>query len=332
MQFDQLKRRAFITLLSGAVAWPLVARAQQPTPRVPRIGWLVTGSPTSYRFSLAAFRDGLKTLNYIEGQNIAIEYRWAEGKIERLPELAKDLVHQNVDIILAGGSLGAEAAKHATSVIPIVTAGAGDLVDLGLVASLARPGGNLTGFVAASPDAAAKRFQIIREIMPEGRRAAVLWNSASSNAKLEWAVTNEFASANDIAVELYGARDVDELRNALNKIAQSAQDIFVVLNDPFMFTYRKIIVDTAAQLRLPAVYGYREYAEDGGLISYGASITDTYRRAAGYVDKILSGVKPADLPIELPTKFELVINLKTAKALGIDVPPTLLARADEVIE
>ena len=293
---------------------------------------MVTGSPTSYRFSLAAFRDGLKTLNYIEGQNIAIEYRWAEGKIERLPELAKDLVHQNVDIILAGGSLGAEAAKHATSVIPIVTAGAGDLVDLGLVASLARPGGNLTGFVAVSPDAAAKRFQIIREIRPEGRRAAVLWNSASSNAKLEWAITNEFAAANDIAVELYGARDVDELRRALNQIAQSAQDIFVVLNDPFMFTYRKIIVDTAAQLRLPAVYGYREYADDGGLISYGASITDTYRRAAGYVDKILSGVKPADLPIELPTKFELVINLKTAKALGLDVPPTLLARADEVIE
>ena len=328
-----MRRREVIALLGGAAAtWPLGVRAQQPTPRVPRIGWLVTGSPTSYRFSLAAFRDGLKTLNYIEGQNIALEYRWAEGKIERLRELAKDLVHQNVDIILAGGSLGAEAAKHATSVIPIVTAGAGDLVDLGLVASLARPGGNLTGFVAASPDAAAKRFQIIREIRPEAARAAVLWNSVSSNAKLEWAVTHEFASANHIAVELYGARDLDELKNALNKTAQSAPDILVVLNDPFMFTYRKVIVDTAAQLRLPAVYGYREYAQDGGLISYGASIIDTYRRAAGYVDKILSGVKPADLPIELPTKFELVINLKTAKALGLTIPPTLLARADEVIE
>ena len=322
-----MRRRKVIALLGGAAAaWPLGVRAQQPTPRVPRIGWLVTGSPTSYRFSLAAFRDGLKTLNYIEGQNIALEYRWAEGKIERLPELAKDLVHQKVDIILAGGSLGAEAAKHATSVIPIVTAGAGDLVDLGLVASLARPGGNLTGFVAASPDAAAKRFQIIREIRPEGGRAAVLWNAASSNAKLEWAVTKEFASANNIAVELYGARDLDELKNALNKIAQSAPNILLILNDPFMFTYRKFIVDTAAQLRLPAVYGYREYAEDGGLISYGASIIDTYRRAAGYIDKILSGVKPADLPIELPTKFELVINLKTARALGLTIPPALLAR------
>jgi ABC-type uncharacterized transport system substrate-binding protein len=269
-----VKRREFITLVGAAAAWPLAAHAQ-PTTRMPRIGWLVTGSLTSYQFSLAAFRDGLKTLKYIEGQNISIEYRWAEGKIERLPELAKDLVRQKVDIILAGGSLGAEAAKHATSIIPIVTAGAGDLVDLGLVASLARPAGNLTGFVAAAPDAAGKRFQIIREMRPESRRAAVLWNSASSNAKLEWAVTNQFVTANDIAVELYSASDVDELRNAVNKIAQSAQDILVVLNDPFMFTYRKIIVDAAAQLRLPAVYGYREYADDGGLVSYGASITDT---------------------------------------------------------
>ena len=296
-----------------------------------RIGWLVTGSPTSHRFSLAAFRDGLKTLNYIEGQNIALEYRWAEGKIERLRELAKDLVHQNVDIILAGGSLGAEAAKHATSVIPIVTAGAGDLVDLGLVASLARPGGNLTGFVAASPDAAAKRFQIIREIRPEAARAAVLWNSVSSNAKLEWAVTNEFASANHIAVELYGARDLDELKNALNKTAQSAPDILVVLNDPFMFTYRKVIVDTAAQLRLPAVYGYPEYAQDGGLISYGASIIDTYRRAAGYVDKILSGIscRPSNRATD---QVRAGHQPQDRQSPWPDHPPTLLARADEVIE
>src|SRR5829696_1119658 len=236
-----MRRREVIALLGGGAAtWPLGVRARQPTPRVPRLGWLLTAVPTSYRFSLAAFRDGLKTLNYIEGQNIALEYRWAEGKIERLRELARDLVHQKVDIILAGGSLGAEAAKHATSVIPIVTAGAGDLVDLGLVASLARPGGNLTGFVAASPDAAAKRLQIIREIRPEAARAAVLWNSVSSNAKLEWAVTHEFAAANHIAVELYGARDLDELKNALNMTAQSAPDILVVLNDPFMFTYRKV--------------------------------------------------------------------------------------------
>jgi putative tryptophan/tyrosine transport system substrate-binding protein len=173
-----MRRRKFIALVGGAAAaWPLAARAQ-PT-RLPRIGWLVTGSLTSYRFSLAAFRDGLKALNYIEGQNISIEYRWAEGKIERLPELARSLVHEKVDIILAGGSAGAQAAKHATSVIPIVTVGAGDLVDLGLVESLARPGGNLTGFVVVAPEGAAKRFQIIREMRPENRRAAVLWNSTS---------------------------------------------------------------------------------------------------------------------------------------------------------
>jgi putative tryptophan/tyrosine transport system substrate-binding protein len=326
-----IRRRDFI-LLGGVVAaaWPLAARAQ-PT-RLPRIGWLVTGSLTSYRFSLAAFRDGLKALNYIEGQNISIEYRWAEGKIERLPELARSLVHEKVDIILAGGSAGAQAAKHATSVIPIVTVGAGDLVDLGLVESLARPGGNLTGFVVVAPEGAAKRFQIIREMRPENRRAAVLWNFTSSYSKLEWAVAKEFATANDIAVEPHGVRDLDELRNGLASIAQSSPDILVVLNDPLLFTHRKIIVDAAAQLRLPAIYGLREYADDGGLISYGASVTDSYRRAAGYVDKILRGVKPTDLPIELPTRFEMVINLKTAKALGIEIPPTLLARADEVIE
>jgi len=326
-----MRRREFLALTGGAVAWPLPAWAQQPT-TLPRLGWLGTGTPTSANRLLTAFREGLKALNYIEGQNISIEYRWAEGKIERLPELAQDLVHQRVDVILAGGSLGAAAAKGATSVIPIVTAGVGDLVDLGLVASLARPGGNLTGFVSTAPDTAAKRFQIIREIRPEGRRAAVLWNSASSNAKLEWAVAKEFAAANDIAVELYGARDLEELRSALGSIGQSLPDIFVVLNDPFLLYHRKIIIDTAAQLRLPAIYGFREWVDDGGMISYGASNADTHRRAAGYVDKILRGVKPAELPIELPSKYELIINLNTAKALGLTIPPTLLARADEVIE
>jgi len=326
-----MRRREFLALTGGAVAWPLPAWAQQPT-TLPRLGWLGTGSPTSTNRLLAAFREGLKALNYIEGQNISIEYRWAEGKIERLPELAQDLVHQRVDIIVAGGSLGATAAKGATSVIPIVTAGVGDLVEAGLVASLARPGGNLTGFIAVAPDTVAKRFQIIREGKPEARRAAVLWNSVSFNARLEWAVAKEFAAANDIAVELYGARDLEELRSALASIGQSLPDILVVLNDPFLVYHRKIIIDTAVQLRLPAIYGFREWVDDGGMISYGASNADTFRRAAGYVDKILRGVKPAELPIELPSKYELIINLNTAKALGLTIPPTLLARADEVIE
>jgi putative ABC transport system substrate-binding protein len=328
-----VRRRDFIKLITGlAAAWPLALRAQQPTTKIARIGWLVTGSPTTHRFSLAAFRDGLKALGYVEGQNISIEYRWAGGNITRLPELATELVHEKVDIILAGGSVGAEAAKHATSVIPIIAAGVADLVEIGLVRSLARPGGNLTGFVANAPETAAKRFELMKEIKPQTRRAAVLWNPTSSSTKLEWETAKAFAAANDIAVELFDARDIEQLSNALAKISKSGSEFLVVLNDPFVFTYRKIIVDAVYRSRLPSIYGFREFVDDGGMISYGASITDTYRRAAGYVDKVLKGAKPTDLPAQLPTKFELVINLRTAKALGLDPPLQLLQRADELIE
>ena len=290
------------------------------------------GSPTTHRFSLAAFQDGLKAAGRIEGQNITIEYGWAEGNLARLPELANDLVQKKVDVILAGGSIGAEVAKRATSVIPIVAAGVGDLVELGLVSNLARPDGNLTGFVANAPEVSAKRVQIIKEIKPELRRAAVLWNSASSNAQLEWKPVKELAAANNIEVVLYDAHDVDGLRNTLASISPPVPDVLVVLNDPFMFTYRKIVADVARKLQLPSAYGFREFVDDGGLLSYGPSIRDTYRRAASYVDKILNGTKVADLPIVLPTKFELVINLKTAKALGLEVPGQLQQLADEVIE
>jgi len=331
----RVKRREFITLLGGAAAaWPGAVWAQQSATKknFPTVGWLVTGSPTSYRHSLAAFRDGLTEAGYLEGQNIRIEYRWAEGNVGRLPELARDLVHQQVDVILAGGSVGAEAAKRATSIIPIVAAGVGDLVELGLVGSLARPNGNLTGFIAAAPETAAKRFQMVKEIKPEAKRAAVLWNSNGSNAQLEWKVAKEFADANGLTVILYDARDVPELTDSLARIKQSPPDVLVNLNDPFLFTARKLVVDSVREMRVPGVYGYREYAEDGGLISYGTNIADTYRSAARYVDKIFKGVQPADLPVQLPTKYELIINLKTAKALGLEIPPTLLARADEVIE
>jgi ABC-type uncharacterized transport system substrate-binding protein len=328
-----MKRRDFITLLGGAAAaWPLAARAQH-SPTMSRVGWLVTGSPTSYRFSLAAFRDGLRALNYIEGENIIIEYRWAEGDVARLSELAKDLVDRKVDIILAGGSPDVQAAKNATSLIPIVGAGVGDLVELGLVTNLSRPGGNLTGFVASAPQTAPKRVQILSEILPQGRRAAVLWNPASSNAQLEWkAVRVSAGLAPRLDFSLHEARTSKELERLLPMISQSAPDMLVVLNDPFMFTYRKGIVEYALQSRLPAIYGFKEYADDGGLISYGTSISDTYRRAAIYVDKIIRGAKPGDLPVDLPTKFELVVNLKTAKLLGLTVPDKLLATADEVIE
>jgi putative tryptophan/tyrosine transport system substrate-binding protein len=328
-----IRRREFITLLGCATAaWPLAASAQQRATAVPRIGWVATGSRASHRFSLAAFVDGLKALGYVEGQNIRIEYRWAEGNVARLPQLASELVEQKVDIILAGGSVGAEAAKHATSLIPIVAAGVGDLVELRLVTSLARPGGNLTGFVANAPEIVAKRVQIMKEIMPQSKRAAVLWNPSSSNARLEWATAKKFADANDIVVALHDARDVEELRNALATIPQSDPDFLVVLNDPVMFTYRTLIVPAAERFRLPSIYGFREFVDDGGMISYGVSISDTYRRAAGYVDRILRGEKPADLPVQLPTKFELVVNLKTAKAIGYALSDSFLLRADEVIE
>jgi putative tryptophan/tyrosine transport system substrate-binding protein len=258
----------------------------------------------------------VKALSYLEGRNISIEYRWANGNVALLPELAKTLVEQKVEIIIAGGSTGAEAAKRATSVIPIVAAGVGDLVELGLVTSLARPGGNLTGFVANAPETAAKRLQIMKEIKPAATRAAVLWNSASSIAKLEWGFANEFAAANGLVVRLYDSRfEIEELKNSLVNVRQSNPDLLIVLNDPFMFTHRKVVVEAANQMHVPAVYGFREFVDDGGLISYGVSIADTYRRAAQYVDKILRGAKPADLPVELPIKIDLASWSVTARHL-----------------
>jgi putative ABC transport system substrate-binding protein len=320
-------------LLGGgaAAAWPLAARAERAE-RIWRIGWLTTGDPASYRFSLAAFRDGLRALGYVEGRNVTIEYKWAEGDPARLPNLADELVRQNVDVIVAGGSIGAQAAKNATSLIPIVAAGTGDLVVFGLVTALPRPGGNLTGFVASAPESAGKRIQLMKEMLPQARRAAVLWNPNSSSAEFESRAVKDSGTVIEVALTFYAALMVSELENSLPALPQASPDMLVVLNDPLMFTHRKSIVASMGRLRLPAVYGFREYVEDGGLISYGASISDTYRRAATYVDKIFKGANVGELPVELPTKFELVINLKTAKTLGLDVPPTLLARADEVIE
>jgi putative tryptophan/tyrosine transport system substrate-binding protein len=326
-----MRRREFILALGGATVWPLAARAQQAE-RMWRIGWLTTGDPTSYRLSLAAFQDGLRAFGYVEGRNLTVEYKWAQGDPARLPTLADELVRQNVDIILAGGSLGAQAAKNATSLIPIVAAGTGDLVELGLVMTLARPGGNLTGFVASAPEIAGKRIQMMKEMLPQARRAAVLWNPNSSHAELERKALNESSAAMNVALTFHAARTLNELENVLAALPQAGTDMLVVLNDPFMFTSRKSIVASASRVRLPAVYGFREYVEDGGLMSYGATISDTYRRAAIYVDKVFKGAKVGELPIELPTKFEFIINLKTAKLLNLEVPPTLLARADEVIE
>jgi putative ABC transport system substrate-binding protein len=322
-----MNRRALITLLGSALAWPMMARAQQGG-RVRRIGWLVTGSPAAYQYSLAAFRDGLRAFNYVEGQNIEIIYRWAEGNVARLPDLANELVQRNVDVILAGGMAGARAAKSATLTIPIVAAGVGDLVEAGLVMSLAKPGGNLTGFVANAPEGGAKRVQIIKEMVTRTDNAAVLF----FNSTLELQTVKQSASDLGLVLRLYEAPTLSDLQNALIAIPKDAPDMLVVLNDPLAFTHRKQIVDAANEAHLPAIYGFREFVDEGGLISSGANISDTYRRAAGYVDMVLKGANPADLPVQLPIKFELIINLKAAKALGLTVPDKLLALADEVIE
>jgi putative ABC transport system substrate-binding protein len=327
-----MKRREFITLLGGSVIpWPLAADAQ-PATTIARIGWLVSGSPTSYRSSLTAFQEGLEALGYKEGRDLAIEYRWADGNVGRLPGLAAELVERKVDIILAGGTLGAQAAKNATSEIPIVTAGAGDLVESGLVSNLSRPGGNLTGFINSTSEAAGKRLEIVKEIDPRAKDIAVLWNPTNRFTRLEWKVVQEARSILQLNVASYEAHTVEGLESALGAISKTHSDFLSVLNDPFLFANRKEICDAAAQIKLPAIYGFREFVDDGGMISYGTNLPDSYRRAATYVDKILKGAKPGDLPVQAPTKFELLVNSRTAKALGLTFPPSLLARADEVIE
>jgi len=329
MKSGKAHARIFIAL--GLVLVSLTAEAQ-PTGKIYRVGWLVSGSPISHRLSLAAFKEGLQKLGYTEGRNIRIEYRWAEGDLSRLPELASELVRLQVDVILAGGTAGASAARNATREIPIVMAGAGDPVEAGLVTTLARPGGNLTGFAAAAPESASKRLELLKEAVPKIHRVAVIWNPTSSTAQREWSVTQEAAKVLGLVLVSREARNEQELKDVLTAVVTTQADSMMILNDAFVFTYRKIIADSAIGSRLPSVYGFSEFVDAGGFMSYGAVISDTYRRAAAYVDRILKGAKPRDLPVEHPTKFELVINLKTAKALGLTIPPSVMGRADQVIE
>lgn len=324
------RRDTVISLLAlGAV--PLIAEAQQAV-KVYRVGWLVTGSPASHGISLTAFRDGLQKLGYVEGRNVKIEYRWAEGNLDRLPGLASELAQLKVDVIVAGGTSGAAAAKNATREIPIVMAGVAEPVEAGLVASLARPEGNLTGFSTGAPQSTSKRLQVLREAVPGIKRAAVVWNSTNPSAQREWSVAQETAKVLGLALVSHEARTLDGLQDTLATVPRAHPDSMIVLNDPFVFTYRKTIAEAALRYRLPSVYGFREFVDSGGLMSYGANISETYRRAASYVDKILKGAKLADLPVEQPTTFELVINLKAAKQLGLTIPQSVLLRADEVIQ
>jgi len=327
-----MHHRAFpVVVALGILVVPLAAEAQQAG-KVARIGVLAQGSSTDAPHSGEAFRQGLHDLGYVEGQNIVLEYRWAEGRAERLPDLAVELVNLKVDVIVAGGTPAPLAAKHATRTIPIVMGGAGDPVGTGLVASLARPGGNVTGLSTLTPELGRKRLQLLKEVVPGVSRVAVLWNAANPYTLLLVRETEAAARTLGVQVQSLAVRGPDDFENALPAAIRGRAGALIVVDDPLTYLYRMRIVDFAARNRLPAMYGFREFAEAGGLMAFGANLADLYRRAATYVDKILKGAKPADLPVEQPTKFELIINMKTAKALGLTIPPSLLLRADQVVE
>jgi putative ABC transport system substrate-binding protein len=328
---SHIERRKFLATLGGAaMAWPLAARAQRAR-KTHTIGFLSPAMAVFTAYSTVLF-NALRELGWIEGQNIAIERRYAENRLERLPELAAELVHLNVEVIVATGTLGPLAAKRATSAIPIVMTAAGDPLASGLVASLAHPGGNVTGLSLMVPDIAGKRLELLREIVPRLVNVAVLWNAANPYPAIVFKETQTAAQKLGIEVQSLEVRSPDDFNGAFEKARRQRPDALIEVEDPLTNSLHKRIVEFAAAEQLPSLHGIREEVETGGLISYGASVPDLFRRAAGYVDKILKGAKPADLPVEQPTTFELVINLKTARALGIDVPPTLLARADKVIE
>ena len=325
-----MKRRAFLTLVGAAAAWPLAAHAQQAG-KLPTIGYLGGGDPISQRAWLDAFVQRLRELGWIEGRTVAIEYRWGEGRAERYAEIAAEFVRLKVDVILAGGTEAAVAAKHATLVIPIVFSSAGDPVGSGLVASLARPGGNVSGLSNLSTHLAAKRLELVREVFPNLRRLAVMANADYSAGLTERKEIDAAAGTLGLEIIPLPIRRVEDIASAFEGFKGRAEALYTT-GDPLTNTHRLRINTFALTARLPTMFPQREYVEAAGLMSYGPNFSDLNRRAAEYVDKILRGAKPGDLPVQQPTKFELVINLRTAKSLGLEVPPTLLARADEVIE
>jgi putative ABC transport system substrate-binding protein len=320
---------AFLSL--ALLAAPHGTQAQ-PAAKHARIGVLSVSSPSDVARWHLAFRQGLANLGWVEGTNISIEYRYAEGRIECLPDLAADLVRLRLDAIVTGLNTDAQAAQKATRTIPIVMASPADPVGTGLVASLARPGGNITGLTSISPELAGKRLELLKEVVPKLSKVAVLWNPQGRISTLSW---NEIQRpARELSVELHSleVQSPHDLDKAVVHAARVRAGALVVMPDPVFVTNLKRIADLAAKSRLPSIYNLSEFVAAGGLASYGPDQSDLFRRAAVFVDRILKGAKPADLPIEQPTKFELVINLKTAKALGLTIPPSVLARADEVIQ
>jgi len=312
------------------LALPFSARAQQPT-KIPRIGFLNATSPSTVAARLEAFRQGLRELGYVEGKNIVVEYRWAEGKIERLPDLATELVRLKVDVIVTASSTVTRAAKEATSTIPIVMSNDNDPVGNGFVASLARPGGNITGLATLYPEISGKRLELLKEIIPKLSRVAVFGTSTQpGNAQLLREVELA-AGAFKVKLQYLDVLDPKNIETTFRAASKGRAQAILVLTSPALFSQRTQIAELAVKSRLPAIYANIEYVDAGGLMSYGTSITDLYRRAATYVDKILKGRTPQDLPVEQPMKFEFVINLQAAKKIGLTIPPNVLVRATKVI-
>jgi ABC-type uncharacterized transport system substrate-binding protein len=333
-----MKRREFIALVGGAAVWPLAGRAQQPigrTGKMPRLGILMPGTAAHSAAIYDPFYRGLHELGYIEGQNLAIERRNGDWKLDRLPTLAAELVGLNVDILVAWSTTTANIAKQATNSIPIVAAVMADPVGDGLVASLARPGGNVTGTTFLGPELVAKRLQLLKDVVPGLARVAALWHPHAYGEHTMASVVKDIENAARILgmqLQLVPAGGPDDIASAFSTMTRERSDAFIVLPSPMLFGEHRRIVELAASNRLPGMYQAREFADAGGLMSYGANLDDLFRRSATYVDKILKGAKPADLPVERPTKFELVINLKAASAVGLTINRDILLVADEVIE
>jgi putative tryptophan/tyrosine transport system substrate-binding protein len=327
-----MKARIFVYALPAVILATIhLAEAQQPK-KVPRIGYLGATSRSINPARIEAFRQGLRELGYVEGKNIVIEYRYAEGKLDRLPALAAELVGLKVDIIVMGGPAATRSAKQATATIPIVMAYDDDPVGSGFVASLARPGGNITGLSTLAPEISGKQLELLREIVPKLSRVAVLGNAIQPGNPQALREINLAADAFGVQLqylEVGGPKDIDTVFRAASK---GRADAVLVLGNPTLFSQRRQLADLAVKSRLPTIYNRPEYVEDGGLVFYGPSYIDLYRRAATYVDKILKGTKPADLPVEQPKKFEFIINLKAAKQIGLTIPPNVLVRADKVIK
>jgi putative ABC transport system substrate-binding protein len=327
-----MRRRDFIKVIAGSAAtWPLTVGAQQPSRRIPRIGWLVP-TPEAEQENLEQYRRGMLELGYVEGRTVATTYLYADGEVDRLDKLAATLVAENVDIIVTFSTPGCLAAKRATTTIPIVFAASSDPLSTGIVTSLGHPGGNITGLSVMATELSAKRLELLQMVVPSIHSIAVLWDSSNPGTALRVRETRLAAEQLNVAFLDSGARDLDGLEASFAALSRQRPEALLVTAEPFTRRHRDRILDFTMKNRIPTIYEDSGFVRAGGLISYGPNIPSLFHSAAGYVDKILKGARPADLPVEQPTKFLLIINVRTAKALNLEIPPTLLARADEVIE